>query len=455
MPDNLHHAHQAGALTQAAYAIRPLREGFLYVMEARRIGNRLLFLDPFRISPDGSLAISSFDDPWQTPPASLTAQDVMRNLAWALTIHDVDDLIGLRLFYSPDPLSRATLMRLFHQASSLPAVNVAKYAAPSCSVPESHVLTYGQLDLVADFAAENDPDLRKMLDAQLSSTPKIMSLVASRQMLKPKPNSDTPRGIAIVVEDAIGITQDLNAWRNAGLEHLKGWLETTTPGAEPDQPGISNERKVLVAQAFTQLHAEFSERKVGALLSRHTQSLREHLTDGEQSLPPGPTREWWAHTREGILEVDAQFKRKDLEARAATGEFAKAFEERYLPRVDLPAMHVQLGWFETVSREAQRQADARAGDHLMWLQHPRLLAALDLYDQEDLTSGLCFAHQTGLCVLGMEGTVKGAQLLSRWWQSGEVEASNLAMRAYVFNQKSVAEVLAKTQSDMRILHGPA
>ncbi|WP_312386436.1 T6SS effector BTH_I2691 family protein [Pseudomonas sp.] len=455
LPDNLHHAHQAGALTQAAYAIRPLREGFLYVMEARRIGNRLLFLDPFRISADGSLAISSFDDPWQAPPASLTAQDVTRNLAWALTIHDVDDLIGLRLFYSPDPLSRATLMRLFHQASSVPAVNVAKYAVPSCSVPESHVLTYGQLDLVADFAAENDPDLRKMLDAQLSSTPKIMSLVASRQMLKPKPNSDTPRGIAIVVEDAIGITQDLNAWRNTGLEHLKGWLETTTPGAEPEQPGISNERKVLVAQAFTQLHAEFSERKVGALLSRHTQSLREYLTDGEQSLPPGPTREWWAHTREGILEVDAQFKRKDLEARAATGEFAKAFEERYLPRVDLPAMHVQLGWFETVSREAQRQADARAGDHLMWLQHPRLLAALDLYDQEDLTSGLCFAHQTGLCVLGMEGTVKGAQLLSRWWQSGEVEASNLAMRAYVFNQKSVAEVLAKTQSDMRILHGPA
>ncbi|MGG5292452.1 T6SS effector BTH_I2691 family protein, partial [Pseudomonas shirazensis] len=91
----------------------------------------------------------------------------------------------------------------------------------------------------------------------------------------------------------------------------------------------------------------------------------------------------------------------------------------------------------------------------MWLQHPRLLAALDLYDQEDLTSGLCFAHQTGLCVLGMEGTVKGAQLLSRWWQSGEVEASNLAMRAYVFNQKSVAEVLAKTQSDLRILHEPA
>ena len=129
LPDNLHHAHQAGALTQAAYAIRPLREGFLYVMEARRIGNRLLFLDPFRISADGSLAISSFDAPWQAPPASLTTQDVMRNLAWALTIHDVDDLIGLRLFYSPDPLSRATLMRLFHQASSLPAVNVAKYAA--------------------------------------------------------------------------------------------------------------------------------------------------------------------------------------------------------------------------------------------------------------------------------------------------------------------------------------
>ncbi|MGG5292393.1 hypothetical protein [Pseudomonas shirazensis] len=93
--------------------------------------------------------------------------------------------------------------------------------------------------------------------------------------------------------------------------------------------------------------------------------------------------------------------------------------------------YVQLGLFETFCRGAQRQAEGRSGDYMMWRQHPRLFAALDFYDQEELTSGLCFAHQSGLCVLSMEGVLQGAQLLSRWWQSGEVEASNLAMRAYV------------------------
>ena len=45
----------------------------------------------------------------------------------------------------------------------------------------SHIFS---LDLVADFAAENDPDLRKMLDAQLSSTPKIMSLVVQPKLMR-------------------------------------------------------------------------------------------------------------------------------------------------------------------------------------------------------------------------------------------------------------------------------
>ncbi|UVM58185.1 hypothetical protein LOY37_11605 [Pseudomonas sp. B21-012] len=444
LPDHLRHPHNAVDLSQASYAIRPLREGFLYLMEKRRSTGRYTLRLPWRIAANGSLTVMDPEQPWAPPPPAFDPQAVLRGIVWTLTIHELDDLLELRLFYSPDPLTAAAQQALLRQRNAPLALDIGRFVGPSCTIPEPHVLTYGQLDLVADFAAERDPALRNLLDAQLFATEQVVRFTASRSLLMPAPGKPRPRGVAIVVEDAIGITQTLNAWRNGALEHLKDWLEHSQRDAE-GKPGPSNERKVLVAQAFTELQKNFSERKVAALTKHHSDAMREQLQGADNALLPGMDRDWWEGVKQGALDYQTRTKRSELEARAQRGEFSKLFEERYLPRVNVDAMRVQLGWFETESREAQRLADARAADHLAWLQHPHLLDALAHYDQDDLNSGLCFAHQTGLCVVGMEGVSAGAQLLGQWWRAETIEPGNLALRSFVYNQRSIEQVLQQTR----------
>ncbi|MFD3213959.1 hypothetical protein RAC78_24135, partial [Pseudomonas sp. LR_7] len=248
--------------------------------------------------------------------------------------------------------------------------------------------------------------------------------------------------IAVVVEDALGITQELNAWRNAGLEHLKRWLEKTETVA--GKPGPSNERKVLVAQAFTELHQQFSERKVAALVDRHKDAMRSYLAGSDQAAP-AHMADWWKQTQEGILDAAGELRRRDLETRAQNGEFAKAFEKRYLSRVNSPAMHEHLGWFESHSLEAQRLAQSRTADHLHWLQSSALMGALAFYDEHDLSNGLCFAHQTGLCVIGLEGVPEGARLLDQWWREETLSAENLALRSLLFNQYAIGKAYQHAQ----------
>ncbi|OWQ33884.1 hypothetical protein CC207_22585, partial [Pseudomonas sp. DrBHI1] len=116
-----------------------------------------------------------------------------------------------------------------------------------------------------------------------------------------------------------------------------------------------------------ELHQQFSERKVAALVDRHKEAMRAHLAGADQGANPQMAA-WWAQAKEGILDTAGALRRQDLEARANNGEFARQFETRYLPHVDLKAMHDQLAWFESHGLEAQRLADVRADDHLVWLQ---------------------------------------------------------------------------------------
>lgn len=444
LPDHLRHPHHAISLSHAEYAIRPLRKGFLYVMEKRQSTGRHMLHPPYRIATNGALSLSDPALPWAPLSNVQTAQDVVRGMAWAFKINELEDVQELRLFYSPDPLTETAQNQLVRRRELLPALDIAPFAGPGCPTPRPYILRHDQLELVADFAAERDRVLRQLLDAQLHSAPRLSSLAASRQMLAPIGDSPEPRGIAIVVEDAIGITQELNAWRNAGMEHLKEWLETTDPAGVDGKPGPSNERKVLVAQAFTELHREFSERKIAALVDHHKQALRAHLMGTNQAVSP-VMADWWKQTQEVILDSATALRHQDLEARAQTGEFARKFEERYLPLVNAPAMHVQFGEFELESSEAQRLAETRAADHLAWLRHPQLLTALAHYDEHDISSGLCFAHQTGLCVIGLEGVPAGAKLLAQWWKADDLSPGNLALRSFVFNQRAIADVLKQTQ----------
>ncbi|WP_309262604.1 hypothetical protein [Lysobacter arvi] len=146
-----------------------------------------------------------------------------------------------------------------------------------------------------------------------------------------------------------------------------------------------------------------------------------------------------------------RFHEADLIRRAKAGEFAKRFRDKYERFVNVPLMPVALQQFDNHAAMAKVVAARRAPDHLTWLQSEALLKALDAYDDSDIGSGLCFAHQTGLCVLGMDGDERGAEVLQQWWRADKPERPNLALRGYVLNQKSIAaafeQMVAKLRAD--------
>ncbi|MFK0096190.1 T6SS effector BTH_I2691 family protein [Pseudomonas sp. NPDC090592] len=447
LPGYLSPFQDVGEMSHSSYAIRPLREGFLYLLIKRHSAAAHEWHSQYRVAPNGSLQYISADAPWEPAPLAGNLDDIIRSFGWTITLYDLDDIQELRPLFSPSPLTPRMLdnYRLLEDEyrNSLPAIDIARFIQPSEAPPQPHVLKHDQLSWVADFKAENDADLQALLDLQPFNNDQIVSPHASRQALAPLVNQTKPRGAAIVIEDAIGITQELNAWRNAAVDDVKTlWLERTV------EPGVDNERKLLVAQSFLEIEKLYPQMMAEQIVKREV--MAENVRN-----QPYVHAEIYAFSERARQQADAhdermkphlaQFERDvrvKVQVRQEAGEFSKKFDQKYGHLVDRQAMHDQLDGFEQAMQHAQQAAEDRAKDHARWVISERLLQALDRYDNADLISGLAFAEQTGQCVIGMELSDWGTKVLDHWWRSDVAERGNLALRGISYNQNDIREELA-------------
>ncbi|WP_241496082.1 hypothetical protein [Pseudomonas putida] len=258
---------------------------------------------------------------------------------WTITLYDLDDIQELRPLFSPSPLTPHMLdnYRLLEDEyrNSLPAIDIARFIQPSDAPPQPHVIKHDQLGWVADFKAQNDADLQALLDLQPFNNDQIVSPHASRQALAPLVNQSKPRGAAIVIEDAIGITQELNAWRNAAVDDVKTkWLERTV------EPGVDNERKLLVAQSFLEIEKLYPQMMAEQIIKREV--MAENIRN-----QPYVHAEIYAFSERARQQADAhdermkphlaQFERDvraKVQARQEAGEFSKKFDQKYGHLVD-------------------------------------------------------------------------------------------------------------------------
>lgn len=384
--------------------------------------------------------------PWEPAPLTGNLDDIIRSFGWTITLYDLDDIQELRPLFSPSPLTPRLLdnYRLLEDEyrNSLPAIDIARFIQPSEAPPQPHVLKHDQLNWVADFKARDDADLQALLDLQPFNNDQIVSPHASRQALAPPVNQTKPRGAAIVIEDAIGITQELNAWRNAAVDDVKTkWLERTV------EPGVDNERKLLVAQSFLEIEKLYPQMMAEQIIKQ------EVMAEAVRKQPVTPV-DFYGFTDHARKQADAhdeqvkpylaQFERDvrtKVQARQEAGEFSKKFDKKYGNLVDRQAMHDQLDGFEQAMQLAQQAVEDRAKDHARWVISERFLQALDRYDNADLISGLAFAEQTGQCVIGMELSDWGTKVLDHWWRSDVADRGNLAMRGISYNQDDIREEL--------------
>ena len=411
-------------LTYGRYAVRSLREGYLYVL-IKRMGRKYSCESAYRVHDTGLL------QPILPYEPGLSVSGVAALGGWTLTVGDPEDVDEARLLFTPDPLSRDMLDRYLEV--NLDRESLQKFdlrtLANSCGIFPDAVTPSQVESVVAEFRAGDDAAAKALLEKQ--AFPPFRSAIAPGDSPR---DMDTVyrnaldslmegRGVAVVLDDPIGIVQELNAWRNDSIEVMLPWLKTE------DEHGISNERRYAVAEALDDVKNAMQLGYVEKAVEKAADKLRADRTQHLMNSRFGAT----------LGTLDEQSAEYDPEQVRSRAESEKEFVfDKYEKMLDWKAKEQVQAEFARQDRLAQEEMDRRADDHITWLESEMLERAFDVYDSNDPVWGHAFAGQVALCVLGMNASSKGAAKLASWWSDTDISKGNLAWRALTRNNAGIA-----------------
>lgn len=428
-------------LSQAKYASRFLREGYLYVL-VNRLGT-YGWEHCFHVSADALL--SPMD-----PSAPTKASGGMP----FFTINEVEDVSEGFMLFLPDPLSLRLLEQIRTQSSQRNKLQRFAFAtlAHSCGgedVIEPTVL--GQK--VAEFVGFEDKEVGQLLQKQMfpaltdpqdeNAQPADLADQWSR-FDSIQRALEGEKGFAVVLSDAIGITQELNNHRNDALEPLKDWME------REDDQGISNEQRFYTAELIRNLRNDYTDGRISSLAQqdvaryrlrvgmRYMPSVRAvgEAAIGGNSQPLARDYELAEEYQQGQVEVFEESKQRISTQRKA--EFEQEYDQKYKPLLDQDAREAFEARMADKSLEQEALLASRADAHLAWLQSESFLDSLEWYDSRSIIWGWSYAIQVMQATIGMDGTEKGAALLAEWWKDINLrDRANLAWGVYCLNQMEI------------------
>ena len=175
-------------------------------------------------------------------------------------------------------------------------------------------------------------------------------------------------GIAIVLDDPIGIVQELNAWRNDAIEMTLPWLHAV------DAHGISNERRYVVAEALDDVKHAMQLGHVRKAVETAENKFRDDRTRHMMNARVGGNFTQFDETR---AEYDPELARTRAESEKDT------VFQKYEDMLDWKGKAEIQAEFSRQDRRAQEEMDRRGDDHLVWLDSEMLEQALDVYDQNE------------------------------------------------------------------------
>ncbi|WP_343665184.1 T6SS effector BTH_I2691 family protein [Paraburkholderia tropica] len=431
LPANLQRPQQVRKLNQSAYAVCALREGFLYVLANR--GGAYQWEGQFSVDANGALAYLSADKPWDKAKPDFQN---LSNLKWSVALHDIDGIDELRVMFTPDPLTATVLDHYRNQPSyrnTMQRFDIRQLAYSCVNAPDS-MLTRDQFDLVADFAAEKTPELATLLADQAFARATV-PFAALRASMGPAAGQTGDRGVALVLDDGLGITQSLNAWRNRSVQFIEDYLRKSDPG---DDKGVDNHRKYVIAFAIDNLKKTLAE-----------QAEQQYL-DSERSIGVVYTDPGYSTgNAQAAIMSTGNYRTYRNPADQAAKQRTKidqlrrdAWEDKYAKLVDERRRQHFLTEYRTMVAKADAIKDARARDHLTWLTSQRLQEAMLAYDRRDAAQGLYFESQLAAAMVGMNACKDGDELLAGW-ANGPTALTNLVWRTLAQNQEATEKEIEK------------
>ena len=412
-------------LNTARYTVRPLRHGFLYLF-VQRYAADWVCEGAYQTYDSGlckPLWPVNGDSAHYGSPMPIIGERVIR-------LTDPEAVAQARMLFTPDPLTPRlveTIRSDQRLRDTLRHLDM-RQLVQSCHYSE-HVLSPQQLQSrVADQVSQGSLPLARALAGQLFAPPSGFSVL---DHIAPYLAADkiSAQGFAVVLDDPLGITQELNAWRNQSAEVLQAFMDHV------DSEGISNQRKHSIAFALDNLKTTLAEQARQRYVS-HANTLGVRYTDPEYALSNAHMVGAAAGSYRSYPNPAEQQRQ---EQRAIEQAQQHRWDSQYAPYLDEPRIQAFLAEYQAAVERADQLKDARAADHLLWLQSSALLDALDYYDRRDPRSGLAFEAQLGAAVAGMNSTDAGEALLAQWSDTNRVSRSNLFWRGLGQNQSATLE----------------
>jgi hypothetical protein len=443
------------ALTRAKYAVRLLRPGYLYVLLERK---GIKYWDAYRVLEDAFLYKFNPEDPPQVEPTFSCDRSTCGINASMVAIPEAKDVPHVWSLFTPTPLTKAKLDEYKANAAKYVGDGKLQTFSPAGwlegSTAQPHTLLAPELlTKVAEyvlFTQPGDPyasELGKALEQQLFPASKDAYAGAPPDdkgnyfgRLGTLYNTIKRIGYAsFVLHDHIGITQELNDFRNAALSPVEAFLAKREGEAD-------NQRRLEVMQAIEDVHGSVKANLVQlgaqqvalvdqANLPNHQASTAQQLRAmGRIAEAEKVEADFKEHERR-----KAQNRQNLLDGTDAEAKWQRVYA-KLLDQGEIDKFRRQL---TDISEACGNVANQRADDHVRWLDAARLVDAFDVYDPDDLGSGFCFTQDLTLCTFGMFGVDKNKPKLAEWLKVSKVERKNLYLRASLYNQKDLHDEAGK------------
>jgi hypothetical protein len=451
------------ALNQAKYVPRLLRKGFVYVL-IRRAG--IMYWEGYVVTNDAFLYKFPISAPPQTPIDFSCNHNTCGIDASMISIDKPEHVEKIYMIFTPSAMTSERLEKYRANPDERVAKGQMQAFQPSawCKgqsgqmhtlLPDQlgkHVPEY-MLSYQAGGAARSElgKTMKDQLypavdDAFLGLQSMSKDGLPAGRLGATEQKMRTSKAAAFVLFDGIGITQELNNFRNAALEPVDRFL------SQVDRYTVGNQRKLEVMLAIDDVKS--------AIVDMGVAVERKHIEQLESRSMPNLAKSQAATLRQlnRIPEAEAieESIRRSDERREKAREHLLSKEhalekwtEKYESQISVSEIKNFRAALAAVSVGAAKKADLRVSDHANWVVSSHLVEAFENYDPEDHASGFCFALEHYLCTFGMFGNKKNISLLKRWMDVQRVERDNLYMRSNFFNLKSLLAEADKALNGVR------
>lgn len=288
--------------------------------------------------------------------------------------------------------------------------------------------------------------------------------------------------VVLALWDAMGITHELNGFRNDAA----GWIEKYGLERELEiaaMNAIEGVKKILETRAVdsqTKFQQDVidSAPKIGPTLERRSAAARLAEPRRSNEIQVCNILDDWAQRKlpstlghamrlnavntmvEPRRSIEIAKIKNDadelLATRAANAPKnianAKAMAwPKYESVLDVQRYRKFQAQYEVFLGEADRIIDDRTDDLIAWLESGALLNALAEFHPQDVHDGVIFDDQVGIAIHGMNSSAKGLAKIDEWVKEMKATQSNLLWRAIVLNQEEgisqVNEAMAEAAAE--------